>query len=620
MACGLAAAGCILPGLVWAAPAERESAQEKFYRAYYLEQQQSDSAAAEKLYREIVDDRAADEKLRTEARTRLTAIQEEQATTDFARLMPPDAWAYLEINRPGERLLKLIKQLGLLSDENAVAAEGSQRFAISPVLIRETLGIRGAALAVTGFDFTTQTPSGVLVFHPGNVEVIRGLIETGLPVAAQAVKPIEGYPTYEIEGKVTVTLAPKLVIASTQRPQIVSVLRRLKGEDTNSLANSEALAEALKSRTDAVLFFAINAKQVMPLVNGAIGVAGAQNRDAALAQAVLDLNSLRALTGRIGIGEDGLAIDLAVRMDKGHHSLVFNLLRTPPIDRQTLKCVPAGAAGFLAAALNEPASRYREKSAETNDTVAVTGLDVGREIFANIVSFAVFALPPSESADRGPLPIPDVAAVITVNDPAKTKALWTQALGLASLASGAAVVEGQPTEIEGTTVRLYQFEGGVTVYLATIGNDALISPSRAAIARAIVAKRSSQSILTDAAFGTSLARLRPESNVGLFVHAGRAVAIARQFMSPRDAQQAEPFLNVLTDTVASLVISHGEEEFRLSASITGIPNISGLVSQMILEQSQRGRRHIPPRRPPGHAAGTSFREHGPATTKTEADR
>ena len=187
------------------APALRaEDAQQKFYHAFYLENGQSDYAGAAKLYGEVVRDRGVGAALRSTARFHLASCREEVASTDFARLMPANAIAYVELNRPGDQLMSLLKQLGILADPEKAAADAGKRFTVSPALIKAVLGLRGAAVAITGIDMERQEPTGVVVLHPGDLEVIRGLIETALPVGGKPVKSIGGYATYDVEGEVLI--------------------------------------------------------------------------------------------------------------------------------------------------------------------------------------------------------------------------------------------------------------------------------------------------------------------------------------------------------------------------------------------------------------------------------
>jgi len=388
---------------------------------------------------------------------------------------------------------------------------------------------------------------------------------------------------------VYVTLTRRLIILSRDREQIDGVIRRLSGEDKNSLATSDTMAELTRGRGDSLLYFFVNAEPIMPMLKGMMAANSTDSHELAMVNAILDLDSLRSLVGRIGVGDDGIFADIELRLQSGHHSLVYNFFRTPPIDQDTLKSIPQGAAAFAVGSLNEVSSRYTPSSPADPDSPpvvtgsppVVTGLDFGREIFANIAGVAAFALPPEGPAPQGAPPIPDIAATITVNDPSKSEALWTLILGIASMAAGADSMEGETIDIAGVPVRTYKLPDHVTLYFATAGQKMLVASSRSAMTRSIRTLHGGKSIRDDEVFAKSMSRIGPDSTKAVFVHPGRCARIAKRFMSERDRKEMEPFLRVLTDTVVSLVIDHSGERFRISAELTGIPEVGDLVTRMI---------------------------------------
>ncbi len=160
-------------------------AQDLYYQAYFLEQEKGDFAAAAKLYSQVAAAPDVGANLKSQARARLAACREEIASSDLLRLMPPDALAYAELNRPGEQVGRLLKSLGLLAGDQAQLKPGAgRRIAVSPVLLKELLGLRGVAVAVTGFDPRSEMPTGVAVINPGNLQVLRGILESVLPAAS----------------------------------------------------------------------------------------------------------------------------------------------------------------------------------------------------------------------------------------------------------------------------------------------------------------------------------------------------------------------------------------------------------------------------------------------------
>lgn len=581
--------------VTWATTMEvvrADSAQNTFYRAYYVEQADGDWGLAAGLYEKVVTDRQAGPGLRAEAEARLVACREELVSSDFARLMPPEAWVYVEINRPADQIVELLDKLGLLAQAGRVLGKGEKRVAISPAVIKEALGIRGAAFAITGMDLLKKAPRGVLVFHPGDLDILSGLLETGLAVGGEATEPIGGFPTYLVEGQAFVTLTSRLAVVSTERAQIQGVVDRLSGTEQPSLATNPAMSEIVEGRDDSLLFFFVNAKAMMPMLKGMMAMGAMASRELAMAQAVLDLDSLDSLTGRAGINDDGLYFDFALRLDEGHRNLVFNLLRMPAINFETLKSVPGGVAGVLVVALNEATSRYSSSLPGSSDRPPiVTAMDFGRELFANITSIALFALPPGDSPVRSGLPIPDAAVVITVNDPAKSEALWTQIFGLATFATGIPATQNTSETIDGVTAHKYSLPDGITIYVATSGNDVLIASSKRAIASSLRAQRGGESILNDEAFKASLSRFSEDTTRALLVHAGRSAAIAGRFMSPGEMAEVGPYLKLLSDTSVSVVVDHSGELFRMSGMLTGIPDVGDLVAKMVTDEVRKQESH-----------------------------
>lgn len=561
----------------------KEPVPEKFFQAYYLEHEAGDFEAAGKLYAEVADDSRVDKAVRERAANRAAACQEELASRDFARLMPPTALAYLELSRPGDRVSKLLDQLGLLRHANLAFREAERRVAISPVLVKEVLGLGGAAVAITGVDLKGQKPAGVIVVHPGNLEAIRGLVESALPAAAEAVEPIGGFATFNVENEALVTLTARLIIIGSDRGQNEAVVERLAGREKSSLADNEALREMSGDRGDSLLTFFINAKPIMPMLQGLIAAQASQNPEIAMAQAVLDPASFHSLIGRMAIGDDGLGLEIALRLDEGHRNLAFHFLRSSPINPDTLAGIPDGAAAVLVGALNDPGSRYSSRPAGA-EPAPVTLMDLGREVFANITTYALFVLPSDDPAPSGP-PIPDVGLVMTVNDPAKSEALWTQMLGIAHLASGGKGLVVEPTKLEGVPVRGYQMPEGLTLHFAAAGNDVMIATKESVIARAIAARKNNRSITDDQAFAAAMKSIGEHTTQAVLVHAGRLSDIAKRFVPAQDLAEAAPIMQALSNTVAALTITHSNNAFRLALSVSGMPNVGDFVARELTQQA-----------------------------------
>jgi hypothetical protein len=160
------------------------------------------------------------------------------------------------------------------------------------------------------------------------------------------------------------------------------------------------------------------------------------------------------------------------------------------------------------------------------------------------------------------------------------------------MAAGAPSIEGKSVEIAGLTVRTYQLPEGVTLYFTTTGKKVLVASTESAMTRSIHTQRGGKSIRDDAAFTKSMSRISPYSTKAVFVHPRRSLQMAKRFMSPGEWREVEPMLGPLTDTVVSLVIDHSGERFRISAEVTGVPDIGDLVAELIGAEMLDAQRHV----------------------------
>ncbi|GMU80372.1 MAG: hypothetical protein AMXMBFR47_02430 [Planctomycetota bacterium] len=559
-----------------------DTPQQKFERAFFLEEHKQDFAAAQKLYAEVAADGSADAALRSEAKGRSAACREEAATGDLAQLMPASAWAYVQLDRPSEQVLRLLDQLGLLRGATDAGQKAARQLAISPEIVEQLLGVRGVAACITGFDAVHERPAGVAVIHPGRLDVLRALLETALPIQFEPSDPIDGFTTYEIEG-IYVTLTNRLIVVSPSEAEIEGVVRRLGGDTSDSLASNPEMADALRQRTDALLVAAVNFKPLIPLIQAGIAAASAHEPELAAMSTLADVRSLKTFVFRAGVASDGIFASGSLELEKGHRNLIFNLLRLPPVDQTALRYVPQGAAGFLTFSLNPSNKPLRPIYTEAEEVAPppVTLLDLGREVFGNLVGVTLFTLPSVSPIPGEREPMPDAAAILTVNDPKKSIALWEQFLGIMNLAGGGAI-EGSKVTFAGAAARKYSIpETGGSIFLATHGNAVVLTASQAALERTLATMNGGKSIADDPAFSRAISQITPDSALAAVAHAGRCMELASGFMRERDVKEIKPFAEMASRTVGAVVLEHSPTSLGLSLRVTGLPNVSGLVAQLI---------------------------------------
>jgi len=162
----------------FASSARAGQKQNAFYRAYYMEHVDGDFAGAAKLYEVVVADQRVDAVTRAKAQAGLRACREEQASMDFAALVPETTIAFIELHQPGEQVKRLLNQLGLLGDDDNFAADasGRRRVSISPKLVNELLGLRGAAVAM----FETGDVSAAIQLEKNAIELADGKVAPDL--------------------------------------------------------------------------------------------------------------------------------------------------------------------------------------------------------------------------------------------------------------------------------------------------------------------------------------------------------------------------------------------------------------------------------------------------------
>lgn len=579
----------LLPAMAAAAPAVSpavssfgppQSASEAFHRAYYLEHEKGDLDAAMELYRDAVKNGSLSSAERAEIQEHLRACAEELAMADLAQLVPSDTIVYAEINDPGAQLEGLMEQLGLLQ-----GTEGAGNIAVSPHLLRGVLGLKGAAVAVTRVDPTAGMPGGVLILHPGDMEAVRGLIETALPAGGQAVESIAGQATFLVEDMVYVTMGRRLIVASTERQLIEDVMRRVDGDRSDSLAANPELGRALEGHGEDLVYFCANAEPILPLLDSALGAISQESPEAAMAIQLLDPESLRTISGGLAVNENGLALDLGLTLDEGHRNIAFNMLRMPHVSKSTFDLVPNGAAAFMATSLNER-NEGGTGVTDANGRPVVTIMDVGRELFGNLVDVAVFALP-SMTEGPGGMVIPDAAIAMSVNDPERSKAIWRLALGMAQGAtSDRGSIQARTSRIGKQDVERFQIEG-LDVFLYSEGNRLILSPSLPAIEAALSAAKGNN-LHSDPLFADLANESLKDHTSVVGVSVGRLAQVARQVMPEDELREAGPILDLLNEMAMVATTRHSDTDLRWSAKLTGLPNVAPLVDQLVHAEMHGG--------------------------------
>ena len=579
-------------------PVLAADAQVDLHRAYFLQHEQHEYAQAAAIYAKLAEEDGLSAAIREQARVQLVQCRAALQTSDFATLMPADALAYIEIRNTGDQVKRLIKMLGLLGSPTAsgqAPPDGASvpmprpelalpRLRVSPALMREFKKIGGAAIGVTGLR-PDGRPEGLAVIDPGTCDLMRGLLETGLPIMTP-IGEIEGWPAFGLEN-VAVVITERLILVGSPRIHAVAAAKALRsGTRARSLADDADFAKVAKWRKDSVIFGYVNAKKVVPLALAMAGANGAPQHELAMARALLDLDHVQSLAFRAGVTETGLSADLGIQLDEGHQSLALHFIRTPPLSRASLECVPEGAVGVLALALASAEAQYNAGTG-SGPAPSITGLDFGREIFANIEEIALFVMPPGSPGPGSGAPridgnyIPDAGIAITVKDPSQSDALWSQLLVIPTLILGPSEASAEPTSVDGRTVTVYRFPEKIQMVYANVGNQILLGTSERAVGLMSRAKRTGKSVLTDDAFAAVSRSLGDNASKLFAVHAARACKLAASY-APKEAAIPLRLMvpNVVKDLVVCVVTHESPTRLAVHAAVENLPDLTVLLNQL----------------------------------------
>ena len=567
--------------------ARAEGAESQFQRAFYLEVHQNDLAGAAAVYEKVAANAEAPDKLRAEATTRLAGIREDLASADFARLMPPAVIAYAELDDPGEHVERLLKMMGLLGP----APEGTADikpfklggglvlpadFTISPALVNELKKLRGAAIGLTGLDEKGR-PSGLVVVHPGNSDLVRGLIETAVQLLEPG-QPIDGFKTYRAFDWGWVMITNRLALAADSREELASAARRLRDPSAPSLASRESYQRVAAEAEGALLFAYIDGPAALERFGSQLK--GQQGR---MIRTLLDLEHLESVVVTLTTTEEGISLTAQMNMMPGLKNMLYALIRTAPMTKRSLELVPQGAAGVLVVGLNPPGPAAPTVT-NADGTPSISLMDVGRELFGNIDEVSVFAMPPAGDA-KGRQPFPEIAAVIAVKDPAKSEALWNQILSLAMLFGAGNAPPPAEVEIAGKKGRVYQIDRIGPIAVVRVDGQ-LVVGTRVAVTAAVRAGAEGTSILQDEGFAPLLARLTPNASKALLIDAGRAMPILAALSGGGSSDEMRLIGALVHDMKIAIVTDESPNQLTIRVDVTGLPQFRDIV-KMLNGQQQK---------------------------------
>ena len=558
-----------------------------------LKEEPSAKAALEKLVAEHAD--------QAELVAKARAALDDMTDFDPALLMPPGTLLYVEFGSPGRQIETILKTLKGTPFENplaaiagahpAQAAQGPANLVaalLNPSMMAEFKKIRSFAVGVTGI--AQNNPPMVGVFCPGKSDAMRGLIQAALGVAGPPGELIEGMQTVEIKNFGAAAYDDKVVIVARPAAQLQWCVKQYKGVSSEpSLASSNSSFKKLSKLERLNTFMTLWAQageayaqflKMFPAGQVPPGVFSVN--------ALVDFANIDDLTLVESIETNGVSSSFDFQFKDGHHCLAYGVIRTPNITRAGLEAVPGEAVAVASFALSPQNSQLAGQI--QGKVQSLTGLDLGREIFANIEQISLFAMPPFGDAASWATNhfLPDqFGLTITSRNPEQTRQILSTLLGTAS-----AVSEKTGSLNPG------QFKVGragqrdLYCYLDQAGGTTLLSLNPDVIHACVAASQSHKSICAAGPLNGAASQLAPSSSKFLAVNVGGVIRLLAPVLigGSVNKEQAAPLLDGLAQlaqaadaTTIQVRTDEQPNELTLASSVTGLPaldKVIGPISQI----------------------------------------
>jgi hypothetical protein len=630
---------CLLAVGVFNCTAQAKPASVLLQEGLYAEEVEGDLDAAIKIYEQIITDDSAQRshvaqalyrqgmcyyKKREEQKARAVLsklvtdfsdhtnlvekakpLLEDLTNADPAALMPPETLIYMEVGSPGGQIETILNMLKGTPLENPLAiigggfgSEGPKQMNewkspadmmgafMNPSMIAEFKKIRGAGIGVTGV--SQNEPPALMILYPGKSDALRGLLLAALGMAGRPAEAIEGMQSVALPkgaGAVyddaIIILATSKAVAAGQLNWCVKQYKGITNEPTLASSNKSFAKVDKKSRLENALTIWANVDQVFAnlsdmLPNDQIP------KEIQMANNFVDFGNVDDLIASFSINEGGVALETSINFMEGHKSLAYDLVRTPNLSKAGFKAIPPEAIALISHALGEAGTAQADAAGQK--IVSLTGLDLGRELFANIEQITVFALDPNSISAQGNSWMPPIAnclgLAITSQNPQQTRQILTRLLMIANMISGQSVGE-QPEQGTGR----YQIElvGGQQLfcYMDQDNKTTVLSLNSNVIEASIAAINNSSSLSTSGSLKNAVSKLSPTTSKLVLLNVGGLIKLAGPNINlgPADAadetnkliaQLAEAF----DGTIARLLTDEQLNSLNIQASISGLPPVN----------------------------------------------
>ncbi len=574
--------------------AQRSHIAQAMYRQGMCYLKKQNETQAKKVFARLVENYSDQTKIVSKAKPLL----EELGNADPAALMPPETIVYMETGSPGRQIETILNMLKGTPFENPLAALGGGKShkspgdimaaLMNPAMMAEFKKIRGMGVGVTGI--AQNNPPVIAVLFPGKSDALRGLILAGLGMVGRPSNPIEGMQTVVFPDgggaaydETTVIVASPAAYSAGQLEWSIKQYKGVTSKPTLASSNKSFAKVSKKARQENALTIWANVNDVY---NGLSKVIPQEHipPQIRIADGIADFKNIDDLLLFINIQEDGIAVEKSLAFKDGHQCIAYNMIRTPNLSKAGFEAVPSDAIGLVSIAFGDAESP--QVAAASKSIKSLTGLDIGREIFANIEQINLFVLPPDGSASKSNIAMPPVVAnlglAITSHNPQKTRQLLTQLLTVANLVTGQTDVEQTAQGTAKYQIALANNQK-ISCYMNQMNKTTVLSLNPDIVEASVSAMKRRRSVCSAGPLNEAVSRLSPSVSKLVLVNVGGAIKVADSFLTAtynNPQNPAHKTLAQLAQACGKTSIQVGTDEqdnnFSVRLNIDKLPPLDSL--------------------------------------------
>jgi hypothetical protein len=558
----------------------------------------NDEVTARKLVAKLIAEHANEREIVEKAR----ALQDTLFDVDPAALMPPGTLAYIEFGSPGQQVETILGTLKGTPYENPLAAVGGAQTQntnatqkspgdiigalFNPSMVTEFKKVHSFAVGITGV--ALQNPPMVAVLNPGKSDALRGLIQAALAMAGTQGEPIEGMQSVNIhlteQEVLAVAYDERIIIAALPAEQLQWCVNQYKGlikEGTLASANSSFAKLDKAQRRKSALTVWVKVGEAYGQLQK-LFPPGEFQSDLVSANAIIDIANINTLRITDSIATNSVGTRIELQFEDGHRCLAFDLIRTPNLSKPALEAVPSQAIALASFSLNASAATQTETvRAQVRN---ITGLDIGREVFANVEQVMLYAMPAGGDAVGASVwesAASRLGVALTSREPEQTR----QVLGTVL----SAVAPGSPPPPDTGPNQFKVGKSGerdLYCFLDQAKGTTFLSLNRAVVDASVASLKNGQSVLTSGPLKGSLDKLPATASKLVLVNAGEALRLVGPHFKPEAAnqEQAEQFhgdvaqlARALDKTVVEFRTDEGVDNLSLNLDLAGIPPLNRVI-------------------------------------------